>query len=49
MDIGVKRDGLLHRSQMPFNTSLEVGDVINVEISSVDVERERISLKWAPG
>jgi len=46
VDIGVKRDGLLHRSQFPLNTSVEVGDVVNVEISGVDIDRERISLKW---
>ena len=44
VDIGVKRDGLLHRSQIPFNESIEVGDIIEVEVTQVDVERERISL-----
>lgn len=47
VDIGVKRDGLLHRSQIPFNERVEVGDIIKVEVTEVDVERERISLSWA--
>jgi len=46
VDIGVKRDGLLHRSQFPLNSSVDVGDIIEVEISSVDTDRDRISLKW---
>lgn len=47
VDIGVKHDGLLHRTQVPPNTRLQVGEVIDVEIGAVDMERERISLKWA--
>ena len=46
VDIGVKQDGLLHRSQLPFGTVLGVGDVIDVEIQSVEAERGRISLGW---
>lgn len=48
VDIGVKQDGLLHRSQIPFGTVLSVGDIITVEILSVEKERGRISLGW-PG
>jgi transcriptional accessory protein Tex/SPT6 len=48
VDVGVKQDGLLHRSQLPFGTVLQVGDVIDVEIQSVDKERGRIALTW-PG
>jgi uncharacterized protein len=48
VDIGVKQDGLLHRSQLPFGTLLNVGDIIEVEILSVEKERGRISLGW-PG
>ena len=48
VDIGVKQDGLLHRSQLPPGTPLQVGEVIDVEILKVEVERGRISLKW-PG
>jgi uncharacterized protein len=46
VDIGVKQDGLLHRSQMPRNAGVSVGDVILVEIISVDSERGRIGLGW---
>lgn len=45
VDIGVKQDGLLHRSQMSQGTSLQVADVIEVEIIKVEIERGRISLK----
>lgn len=46
VDIGVKNDGLLHRSQIPRGQSLRVGDVIEVEIQKVEPERGRISLGW---
>ncbi|MDQ3249660.1 MAG: RNA-binding transcriptional accessory protein, partial [Chloroflexota bacterium] len=36
VDIGVKQDGLLHRSQIPFGVLLQVGDVIAVEILTVE-------------
>jgi uncharacterized protein len=49
VDVGVKQDGLLHRSQLPFGTVLQVGDVIDVEIESVDKERGRIALAWPGG
>jgi uncharacterized protein len=48
VDIGVKTDGLLHRSQIPREVRLKVGDVIEVEIQKVEAERGRISLGW-PG
>lgn len=44
VDIGVKQDGLLHRSQIPRGKQINVGDVMEVEIISVDHERGRISL-----
>ena len=47
VDIGVKQDGLLHRSQVPIDTNVGVGDVISVEILGVEKERGRISLGWA--
>jgi uncharacterized protein len=47
VDIGVKQDGLLHRSQIPADVVVQVGDVIEVEIVNIDQERERISLGWA--
>ena len=50
VDIGVKQDGLVHLSQMarryikhPLNI-VKVGDVIDVRILSVDMERGRIAL-----
>jgi len=47
VDIGVKQDGLLHRTQIPRGEVLAVGDVINVEIQKIEVDRGRISLGWA--
>lgn len=44
IDIGVKQDGLLHSSKIPRGTSLGVGDILDVEILSVDSERGRIGL-----
>ena len=46
VDVGVKQDGLLHRSQMPPGTVLQVGDVIDVEVIKVEVDRGRISLSY---
>jgi uncharacterized protein len=46
IDIGVKQDGLLHRSRIPQHEQLSVGEVVNIEILEVDQERERISLGW---
>ncbi len=48
VDIGVKQDGLLHRSQTPRGTVLRVGEVIDVVILRVERERGRIALAW-PG
>lgn len=50
VDIGVHQDGLVHISQITEryikhpSEVLKVGDVVNTEILSVDVERKRISL-----
>ena len=50
VDIGVKQDGLLHKSQIPHGTLLKVGDIIELEILKIEPERGRISLGWAsPG
>jgi uncharacterized protein len=46
VDIGVKQDGLLHRTQVPMNMNLQVGDVIEVSIQTVEIERGRIGLGW---
>lgn len=50
VDIGVHQDGLVHISQMSDkyikhpSEVVSVGDVVNVKVLSVDVEKERISL-----
>jgi uncharacterized protein len=49
VDIGVKHDGLLHRSQIPAGIELKVGYVIEVTIQKVEIERGRISLGLAQG
>ncbi len=46
VDIGVKQDGLLHRSQIARGHVLSVGDIVQVEILSVEPDRGRISLGW---
>ena len=46
VDIGVKQDGLLHKSQIPHGTVLKVGDIINVEIQKIEAGRGRIGLGW---
>ncbi len=50
VDIGVKQDGLVHISQMankfvknPLD-QMKVGDIIDVTITSLDIERKRIAL-----
>lgn len=48
VDIGVKQDGLLHRSQIPRQVELQVGDIVDVIILKVEPERGRIGLGW-PG
>jgi uncharacterized protein len=47
VDIGVKQDGLLHKSRIPPGTLLKVGDIIDLEILKIEPERGRISLGWA--
>jgi len=46
IDVGVKEDGLLHRSKKPRDVDLSVGDVVEVTILKVEPERGRISLGW---
>jgi len=46
VDIGIKQDGLLHRTQIPIGTVLKVGDIIDVEILKIESERGRIGLGW---
>ncbi len=47
IDIGVKVDGLLHRSQIPHSTQLSVGNILQIKIIQVEIERGRISLGWS--
>lgn len=56
VDIGVKQDGLLHISNMAENRKIEdphdvvsVGDIISIEIITLDLERGRIGLKLVNG
>jgi uncharacterized protein len=49
IDIGVKQDGLLHRSRIPGELSFKVGDVVEVEVIKIEVERGRISLGVGEG
>ena len=44
IDIGVKQDGLLHNSQIQNGERLQLGDIVEVEILAVDVQRQRIGL-----
>ena len=46
VDIGVKQDGLLHRSQIPTGAVLRVGAIIEVTIQKIEPERGRIGLGW---
>ena len=51
VDIGVKRDGLIHVSKLPKGNKvhptkqISVGDIVEVEVTDVDTKRQRISLK----
>ena len=47
VDIGIKQDGLLHRSQLPPGTRLDVGAVIEVVIIKIEADRGRIALRLA--
>ncbi|MBN1230279.1 MAG: RNA-binding transcriptional accessory protein [Anaerolineales bacterium] len=49
VDIGLKQDGLLHISRIPNEVELNVGDIIDVTIVSVESDRGRISLGWGEG
>ena len=47
VDLEVKQDGLLHRSQLSPGTVLEVGQIIDVEIIKIEMDRGRIGLRLA--
>ena len=47
VDLGIQQNGLLHRSCYPnrhYETSLQVGQQIQVIVKSVDSRRQRITL-----
>jgi uncharacterized protein len=44
VDIGVKNDGLLHKSRIPRGAAIQVGDVIEVVVVEVDKDRGRVGL-----
>jgi uncharacterized protein len=50
VDIGIKRDGLVHVSEMAEkfvknpHKIVAVGDVISVKVTGIDIERERVKL-----
>ncbi|MBT9585791.1 RNA-binding transcriptional accessory protein [bacterium] len=46
VDLGVKQDGLLHRSQVPRGQRLAVGQIVAVEVLEIDRARGRIALGW---
>ncbi|MDK2953106.1 MAG: protein Tex [Kosmotoga sp.] len=50
VDIGVKQDGLIHKTRMGKNVYdplevLSVGQIVKVKVLSIDLERERIALE----
>ena len=51
VDIGVKQDGLIHISQLSNryikhpSEAVAVGDIVQVEVISLDLDKERIGLK----
>jgi len=47
IDIGVKQDGLLHSSKIPNDMVIQVGDVLKLEILSLNIDRGRIGLGLA--
>lgn len=53
VDIGVKQDGLIHRSAMAGSKKhprdlFQVGDIVEVAVESIDEKRHRIGLEWRP-
>lgn len=46
IDVGVKQDGLLHRSKVPAGAQLVPGMVVQISILEVDLTRQRISFDW---
>ncbi len=48
IDIGVKNDGLLHRSEIPQGYTLAVGQNLEVVVLNIDLDRNRVGLKVRP-
>jgi uncharacterized protein len=46
VDIGVKQDALLHRTQIPHGKELRVGDILDVTIEKIEKDRGRIGISW---
>ena len=46
VDIGVKQDALLHRTQMPHGMAVRLGDIINATIIKIEADRGRIGISW---
>ncbi|MBI9048361.1 MAG: RNA-binding transcriptional accessory protein [Anaerolineaceae bacterium] len=46
VDIGVKQDALLHRTQIPQGKQVRVGDILNVTVVKIEKERGRIGISW---
>ncbi|MEM7802980.1 MAG: S1 RNA-binding domain-containing protein, partial [Chloroflexota bacterium] len=44
IDIGVKQNGLLHKSRIPQNRKVSVGETLEVEIVNLEPARGRIGL-----
>jgi len=45
VDIGIKENGLIHKSQIKNISKYSLGDFLSVEVLEVDIKRKRISLK----
>jgi len=44
VDIGVGRDGLIHCSGAPVLSGIQLGDLVDARVQSLDLNRERIGL-----
>lgn len=44
VDIGLKKDVLLHKSRFPRGQVLKVGEVLHVVIETIDLDRERVGV-----
>jgi uncharacterized protein len=44
VDIGMKKDALLHKSRFPKGQVLKVGEVLKVAVETVDLDRQRVGI-----